>query len=57
MRHFELEVYHDPSYYDMWAVRPVGERNFTRILHFRSENEARWAAQTIKLWFDNLEAE
>lgn len=37
------EVFHDPSYYGMWAVRPVGDRSFdsTFLFHFAAEADAR----------------
>jgi hypothetical protein len=37
------EMFHDPGHYDMWAVRPVGDRDFNspRLFHLPSESEAR----------------
>lgn len=37
------EMFNDPSYYDMWAVRPVGDKDFNspRLFHFTMEDDAR----------------
>lgn len=37
------EIYSDPSYYDMWAVREVGDRDFNspRLFHFITYEEAK----------------
>jgi hypothetical protein len=45
-----MEVFNDPSHYDMWAVRPVGVRDFNRTVHFDTEHEARFAAQCFEAW-------
>ena len=39
----EWEVFADMSYYDMWAVRPVGDTdmNSPRLFHFVFEKDAR----------------
>ncbi len=36
------EYFIDAAYYDMWAVRPVGDRDFNspRLFHFTSKDEA-----------------
>jgi hypothetical protein len=36
------ELYSDPSYYEMWAVREVGDRDFNspRLFHFATQDEA-----------------
>lgn len=34
------EIFCDPCYYDMWAVRPVGCRSFTETKHFPTRSEA-----------------
>ena len=41
------EVFCDLSYFDMWAVRPVGDRDFNspRLFHFASESDARKFAE------------
>ena len=38
----EWEVFNDPSYFDMWAVRPVGDRDFQslRLFHFARKDDA-----------------
>jgi len=37
------EIFSDPGYYDMWAVRPVGDNDFNspRLFHFVREDDAR----------------
>jgi hypothetical protein len=37
----EWECFPDPCYFDMWAVRPKGEREFTRTIHVANGDEAR----------------
>lgn len=34
------EAFLDTSYYDLWAVRPVGETRFNSTFHVRSKDEA-----------------
>lgn len=36
------EYFIDVAYYDMWAVRPVGDRDFNspRLFHFTNKDEA-----------------
>lgn len=36
------EMFCDPSYYDMWAVRPIGDRDFNsdKLFHFLNKVEA-----------------
>jgi len=43
MTKVEWEVFLDRSYYDMWAVRPVGDKEFDspRLFHFDSEVDSR----------------
>jgi len=48
----KLEMFLDPSYYDMWCVRPVEMRDFNQSLHFATEKEAGYAMQTIEKWFN-----
>jgi hypothetical protein len=38
----EWESFFDESYYDMWAVRPVGDTNFNspRLFHFDRKDDA-----------------
>lgn len=42
MKRREWEVFHDPSYWDMWAVRPVGDRCFNspQLFHFAKREDA-----------------
>lgn len=41
------ETFCDLSYYDMWAVRPVGMRDFNRTLHFAKREEAEFAVNVL----------
>ena len=38
----DWEMFSDPSYYDMWAVREVGDRSFEspRLFHFVFREDA-----------------
>lgn len=38
----DWEMYLDLSYFDMWAVRPVGDKDFNspRLFHFSRREEA-----------------
>ena len=36
----EWECFSDPSHYDMWCVRPVGERTFGAGYHLMRQEEA-----------------
>lgn len=36
----DYEMFIDPCYYDMWAVRPIGNRNFNDAIHVVNEKEA-----------------
>lgn len=49
----EFEIFSDPSYYDMWALRPVGVRDFNNTLHFNTMKDAQFAAQVIGNWMIN----
>jgi hypothetical protein len=35
------EYYNDPAYYDMWAVREVGDSNFNNVVHVATEEKAK----------------
>ena len=39
----EWEMFYDIGYYDMWAVRPIGDKsmNSPRLFHFAKEDDAR----------------
>jgi hypothetical protein len=34
------EIFSDMTYYDLWAARTIGERDFNRTLHFSTQQEA-----------------
>lgn len=36
----EWEFFCDRSYYDLWAVRPVGEKRFGYCFHLHAKEEA-----------------
>lgn len=46
----EWEIFNDPSYYDMVAVRPVGDNDFNspRLFHFGSREDA----ETFKVFVE-----
>jgi hypothetical protein len=37
----EWECFEDTSYYNLWAVRPVGEREWGKCFHLVNGDEAR----------------
>lgn len=41
------ETFSDPSYYDMWCVRPVGSRTFGEGFHLINGDEAKWLARHL----------
>lgn len=41
------EYFQDVSYYDLWAVRPVGERKFGASFHLNNKEEAEFLAQLL----------
>lgn len=41
------EVFADPSYYDLWAVRPVGEQSFNATIHAASHADAEAIATAL----------
>jgi hypothetical protein len=51
-RRMEFELFSDPGYYDMWALRRKGERSLNKTLHFAKKQEAEFAAYVIADWFD-----
>lgn len=50
-RSVEWEMFQDPAYFDMWAVRPVGDRDFNspRLFHFANEDQARRFLSLLRL--------
>jgi hypothetical protein len=46
-----FEIFRDSSYYDMWAVRLVGNRDFNQTMHVATEKEAELAVKCL----NNLE--
>jgi hypothetical protein len=36
----DWEIFCDHSYYDLWAVRPVGEKRWGKCFHVQSHGEA-----------------
>ena len=47
------EVFLDPAYYDMWAVRHSAYRSFEQAFHLSSEGEARRLAKLLNS--DNID--
>ena len=46
-----FEVFCDASYYDMWCVRPSGNRDFNQTIHFHDEASVIHATHAISSWF------
>ena len=44
------ETSQDPSYFNMWCVRPVGGKDFNLTLHFDSEEDANHAIKVLEAW-------
>lgn len=51
------EVFADPSYYDLWAVRPVGEQSFNATIHAASHADAEAIAAALAAKDAELAAE
>ena len=51
------EVFADPSYYDLWAVRPVGEQSFNATIHAASHADAEAIATALAAKDAELAAE
>jgi hypothetical protein len=41
------ETFCDASYYDLWAVRPVGEKRWGCVFHLNSREEAEGLARLL----------
>ena len=52
----KLEMFIDPSYYDMWCVKPKKVKDFNLTLHFDTEKEAGYSKQVIEKWMELNEA-
>ena len=48
----DFEVFVDPTYFDMWCLKPKKSKSFNDTLHFIREQEARHALQTILRWYN-----
>ncbi|MEP3669329.1 MAG: hypothetical protein ABJN42_21635 [Roseibium sp.] len=53
----DFEIFCDPSYYDMWCLRPKGSRDFNATVHFGTEVEAKRASEALVTWMADLAAE
>jgi hypothetical protein len=42
------ETFRDESYYDMWCVRPVGERRFGHSFHLINGDEAKGLCEFLE---------
>ena len=45
-----LEVFCDPSYFDMWCVRDVHDKDFNHTIHVNSKETANHAKLLIENW-------
>jgi prophage DNA circulation protein len=54
MEQVAYEVFCDTSYYDMWCVRPVDERQFGRGFHLINGDEAKALAQMLSNHADQV---
>jgi hypothetical protein len=45
------EVFQDKTYFDFWAVRPIGDKNFNspRLFHFANEEDAEQFKRLVEL--------
>jgi hypothetical protein len=50
------EYFCDRAYYDMWAVRPVGSRDFLEPFRVVSEGEARRLADRLNQYEEAIAA-
>lgn len=50
------EIFCDESYYHMWTVRPVGERDFNKTLHVVSQADAKVAVEYLDALLARAEA-
>lgn len=48
----KLEVFEDRMYYDQFAIRPEGSRDFHDTIHFVRKVDALVAMRTIEKWID-----
>lgn len=50
--HDGFEVFSDPAYYDMWCLRPVGEKSFDQTIHFALLKDAVYASHVVAAWMN-----
>lgn len=50
MKPEDFEIFLDPSYYDMWCLKPKTCRDFNLTLHFNTREQAVHALQVILEW-------
>jgi hypothetical protein len=48
----KLEVFEDRMYFDQFAIRPEGSRDFHDTIHFVRKADALVAMMTIEQWID-----
>lgn len=53
--HPDFEVFSDASYYDMWCLRPIGNKSFNETLHFALKKDAVFASHVVASWMDKSE--
>ncbi len=49
-----FEVFSDPTYWDMWCLRPVGATDFNDTIHFADRQSAVHASHVIVRWFNRI---
>lgn len=48
--HPDFEVFSDPAYFDMWCLRPIGNRSFDETIHFNMRGDAVNASLVVAAW-------
>ena len=51
MKSIEFEIFLDPSYYDMWCLKPKTSKDFDLTLHFSTQEQAIHAMRVILEWY------
>ena len=53
----QYEIFQDPSYYDMYCVRAIDDRDFEHTLHFLKKEEALHAKEVLEIWTKSIYCE
>ena len=51
MKPEDFEIFLDPSYYDMWCLKPKASKDFNLTMHFTSNAQASHALAVMFHWF------